>query len=103
MTGMLPSTKDSLLRRLATEQSAARVPSLIAGLVRDGELVWSGARGYVEGQAPDNDTQYRLGSITKSLVATLVLRLRDEGRVDLNDPLDKHVPGTSFGSSTIAQ
>jgi CubicO group peptidase (beta-lactamase class C family) len=103
MTGMLPSTNDCLLRRLATEQSAARVPSLVAGLVRDGELVWSGARGYVEGSSPDNDTQYRLGSITKSLVAALVLRLRDEGRLDLNDPLDKHVPGTSFGSSTIAQ
>ncbi|HET6499244.1 MAG TPA: serine hydrolase domain-containing protein [Amycolatopsis sp.] len=100
---MLPSTETALLRRLATEQSANRVPSLVAAVVRDGELVWSGARGRIDGETPDNDTQYRLGSITKTLVAALVLRLRDEGRLDLNDPLDKHVPGTSFGSTTLAQ
>lgn len=100
---MLPSTEFALLRRLATEQAAARVPSLVAAVVRDGDLLWSGARGFVDGAAPDDDTQYRLGSITKSLVAVLVMRLRDEGRLDLNDPLDKHLPGTGFGSSTIAQ
>lgn len=103
---MLPTTDLALLRRVATEQAANRAPSLVAAVVRDGELVWSGARGFVDGtggEQPDDDTQYRLGSITKSLVAALVLRLRDEGRLDLNDPLDKHVPGTAFGATTIAQ
>ena len=103
MSRMLPSTQSALLRRVATEQAVARVPSVVAGVVRDGDLVWSGARGAVEDSPPDTDTQYRLGSITKSLVAAVVMRLRDEGRLDLNDPLDKHVPGTGFGSSTIAQ
>ncbi|GHF43749.1 CubicO group peptidase (beta-lactamase class C family) [Amycolatopsis bartoniae] len=100
---MLVTTESALLRRLATEQAAARVPSIVAAVVRDGEVVWWGARGSVDGTPPDDDTQYRLGSITKSLVAVLVMRLRDEGRVDLNDPLEKHVPGTSFGSSTVGQ
>ncbi|GAA5151712.1 serine hydrolase domain-containing protein [Amycolatopsis dongchuanensis] len=100
---MLPSTEAALLRRIATEQAAARVPSLVAAVVRDGELLWSGARGFVDGAAPDDDTQYRLGSITKTFVAVLVMRLRDEGRLDLNDPLDKHVPGTGFGSTTVGQ
>ncbi|WP_236797009.1 serine hydrolase [Amycolatopsis sp. GM8] len=100
---MLPSTEFALFRRLATEQSAARVPSIVAAVVRDGELLWSGARGSAGDAAPDDDTQYRLGSITKTIVAVLVMRLRDEGRLDLNDPLDKHVPGTGFGSSTVAQ
>ena len=31
------------------------------------------------------------------------MRLRDEGMLDLNDSLDKHVAGTSFGHLTIAQ
>ncbi|GAB3493621.1 serine hydrolase domain-containing protein [Amycolatopsis cihanbeyliensis] len=100
---MLPSTEFALLRRIATEQSLGRAPSLVAGVVRDGELVWSGARGFVGDAAPDNDTQYRLGSITKSLVAALVMRLRDEGKLDLNDQVDKHLPGTSLGDRTIAQ
>jgi CubicO group peptidase (beta-lactamase class C family) len=103
---MLPTTDLALLRRVATEQATNRAPSLVAAVVRDGELVWSGARGFVDGiggEQPDDDTQYRLGSITKSLVAALVLRLRDEGGLDLNDPLDKHLPGTAFGATTIAQ
>ncbi|SFB62160.1 CubicO group peptidase, beta-lactamase class C family [Amycolatopsis marina] len=106
MTGMLPTTELALLRRLATEQAANRAPSLVAAVVRDGELVWSGARGFVDGtggEQPDADTQYRLGSITKSLVAALVLRLRDEGRLELNDPVERHLPGTAFGATTIAQ
>jgi len=103
MTGMLPSTEFALLRRLSLEQVNGRAPSMTAAIVRDGEVAWWAGRGTVNGTAPDDDTQYRLGSITKSIVAAVVLRLRDEGRLDLNDPLDKHVPGTSFGSSTIGQ
>jgi CubicO group peptidase (beta-lactamase class C family) len=103
MAPMLPATDLALFRRLATAQSSGRAPSLVAAVVREGELAWSGARGRVEGRPPGDDTQYRLGSITKSLVAAAVMRLREEGRLELGDPLDKHVPGTSFGSSTIAQ
>ncbi|WP_107657140.1 serine hydrolase domain-containing protein [Nocardia suismassiliense] len=100
---LLPSTERALLHRVAVEQAEYRVPSLIAAVVRDGELVWSGARGRVDGGQPTIDTQYRIGSITKSMVATMVLRLRDEGKLDLADPLTKHVPGAPLGDRTVAQ
>lgn len=100
---MLSNTERALLRRVATEQASNRAPSLIAGVVRDGALVWSGGRGYVDGQRPDTGTQYRLGSITKSMIAALTLRLRDEGRLDLDDRVDQHLSDTDVGSATIAQ
>src|SRR5262245_4245143 len=100
---MLPTTEQALLRRIAHEQADSRAPSLIAAVVRNGETLWSGARGRVDGARPTTDTQYRIGSITKTFVAVLVMRLRDEGKVDLNDPLDKHVPGTNLGHLTVAQ
>lgn len=50
---------------------------------------------------PDGDIQYRIGSITKTFVAVLVLRLRDEGRLALTDPLAEHLPGTVAGQATI--
>ncbi|MFC6085633.1 serine hydrolase domain-containing protein [Sphaerisporangium aureirubrum] len=103
MAAVLEGTARALLRRLAIEQAEARVPSLLATVLRDGEPVWSGARGQVEDAPPGPATQYRIGSITKTLVATTVMRLRDEGLVDLNDPLDKHLPGTAVGEVTIAQ
>ena len=102
-TSLLPSTRRALLRRLAVEQHDNRVPSLIAGLVRDGETIWVDSRGQVAGQPATTDTQYRIGSITKSLVAVLVMRLRDEGRIDLADPLDNYVPGTSIGKRNIGE
>ncbi|WP_214105451.1 serine hydrolase domain-containing protein [Acrocarpospora catenulata] len=100
---VLESTARALLHRLAVEQAEARVPSLVAALVRGGELVWFGARGRAGEGAPTAATRYRIGSITKSMVAVLVMRLRDEGLLDLLDPLDKHLPGTPVGEVSIAQ
>jgi CubicO group peptidase (beta-lactamase class C family) len=100
---MLPTTEFALLRRLAAEQAGSRAPSMVAAIVRGGGVRWSGMRGFVGDAAPTADTQYRIGSITKTFIAVLVMRLRDEGKLDLTDQLDKHVPGTSMGHVTIAQ
>jgi CubicO group peptidase (beta-lactamase class C family) len=100
---MLQTTEFALLRRVAVEQAERRAPSLVAAVVRGQDLLWAGARGSVDGAAPGVDTQYRIGSITKTFIAVLVMRLRDEGKLDLNDSLDKHLGGTSFGHLTVAQ
>ncbi|OLF17744.1 serine hydrolase domain-containing protein [Actinophytocola xanthii] len=100
---MLQTTEFALLRRVAVEQAERRAPSLVAAVVRGQDLLWTGARGSVDGAAPHVDTQYRIGSITKTFIAVLVMRLRDEGRLDLNDAVDKHLGGTSFGHLTVAQ
>ncbi|MGW5351106.1 serine hydrolase domain-containing protein [Streptomyces sp. NPDC004031] len=92
---MLPSTRRALLHRVAVGQRDGRAPSLVGAVVRDGALVWCGSRSMIEGHAPDGDTQYRIGSITKSFVAVLVMRLRDEGLLDLADPLARHLPETA--------
>ncbi|WP_199185609.1 serine hydrolase domain-containing protein [Streptomyces carminius] len=102
---LLPTTRRALLHRLATVQSGGRLPSVVGAVVRDGRTVWTGARGTLDGGdggdggygggaaagAPTADTQYRIGSITKTFVAVLVMRLRDEGLLDLADPLGAHL------------
>ena len=107
MSGIDPATARDLSHRLAVEQSECRLPSVAAGLVRGGELVWSDAVGTLDGRsggtAATVQTQYRIGSITKTFVAVEVLRMRDEGLLDLNDPLGRHCDDTSFGHVTIAQ
>jgi CubicO group peptidase (beta-lactamase class C family) len=82
-------------------QRDGRAPSVVAGVVRDGELVWSAPRGDVA--EPHTDVQYRLGSISKSVTAVAVMRLRDEGLLHLDDPLDRHLPGTPLGDRTVGQ
>ncbi|MFC5907763.1 serine hydrolase domain-containing protein [Streptacidiphilus monticola] len=90
---LLPETRRALLRRIAVAQAEGRVPGLVAGVLREGELVWQGARSCVPGHEPDADVQFRIGSITKTFVAVLVLRLRDEGLLTLADPVGSHLPG----------
>src|SRR3954464_7713913 len=98
---VLPSTARRLLARIARAQRDGRAPSLVAGVVRDGGLVWSAGRGAVP--EPHTDVQYRLGSISKTVTAVVVMRLRDEGRLRLDDPLEQHLPGTPLGDRTIGQ
>jgi len=98
---VLPTTARTLLARTARVQREGRAPSLVAGVVRDGGLVWSAGRGDVP--EPHTDVQYRLGSISKTLTAVVVMRLRDEGRLSLDDPLDRHLPGTPFGDRSLGQ
>ncbi|UYM24484.1 beta-lactamase family protein [Streptomyces albus] len=99
---LLPATRRALNHRLARAQSEARVPSLVAGVTRDGEVIWEGALSALEGVEADGDTQYRIGSISKTFTAVLVMRLRDEGLLELTDPLEEHLPGTDAGQATVA-
>jgi serine-type D-Ala-D-Ala carboxypeptidase/endopeptidase len=77
-------------------------PGLAYGVVRDGRLVHSGGRGrrwLAEGAAgsaagpvPDEKTVFRIASMTKSFTAAIVLLLRDEGALRLDDEITKYVP-----------
>ena len=102
-----PATSARLDHVLATAQRDGRLPSVAAGLVRGGQLVWSGAAGTVDGRADGHpagdDTQYRMGSITKTFVAVCVLRLRDAGRLELTDRFGTHVPGSALDEVSIEQ
>ena len=101
--GVRDHTAELLHARLAREQADGRLPSVVAGLVRDGELAWSAGRGRVDGAAPDADVQYRCGSITKTFVAVAVMRLRDEGRLALGDRVERFLPDSPIGALTVAE
>ena len=88
-----------LQERLARLQGRGRLPSVVAGVLADGSLTWVGGAGDVPG--PPDDTQYRIGSITKTLVAVAVMRCRDDGLLSLDDPIGRIVPETGYAASTV--
>ena len=100
-------TRSLMTHLLARTQREGRLPSVVAGVVRDGQLVWDGAAGSLDGRpgspSPDADTQYRMGSITKTFVAVGIMRLRDAGRLRLEDRVEDHLPGTPIGAVSIEQ
>src|SRR5690242_4066121 len=102
---LLPDTRRALLHRLATAQVEGRAPAIVAGVVRAGEPRWFASRGTADGDGTpaDEHVAFRIGSITKTFTAVLVLRLRDEGRLDLADPIGRHLPEARAGDVTVAQ
>ncbi|MFI5616016.1 serine hydrolase domain-containing protein [Streptomyces sp. NPDC051567] len=100
---LLPATRRALRHRIAVAQSQGRAPSVVAAVARGGRVLWEGARGSAEGRGPAGGVQYRIGSITKTFTAVLVLRLRDEGLLALGDPVEKHLQGTGVGEVTVGQ
>jgi CubicO group peptidase (beta-lactamase class C family) len=92
------------LDRLLQERQADRLPSVAAAVVRRGELAWSNAVGmadYDEEREATPDTQYRIGSITKTFTATAIMQLRDAGLLDLDDRLEQHLDEAPSGSPTL--
>jgi len=95
-----------LERRVREAQSQWRSPAVSAGIVRDGALVWSAHVGSARLDpvtAATDDTQYLIGSITKTFTAVLIMALRDAGRLSLDDRLGSYLPQTRHGAVTIRQ
>ena len=71
------------------------IPSLSIAVAVDGETVWSEAFGYahLENRTPASaQTQYRIGSLSKLLTAASMARLYEEGKLDLDVPIQTYVP-----------
>jgi CubicO group peptidase (beta-lactamase class C family) len=99
-----PDTAAALYAEVAAAQSEWKLPSINAGVLKDGVLVWTGSRGQIvdgQGLAPGPDVQYRIGSITKTMTAVLVMQCRDDGLLALDDAVGKHLPGVAFGDLSI--
>lgn len=91
---------------LDAERARRDLASVTAAVVSGGRTVWAGGTGTVDGRDGAEvtaDTQYRIGSITKTITAVEVMRLRDEGLLDLADRIGDHLPHLPFAHVTIAQ
>lgn len=88
---------DKLYQDYATKN---HFPSIAYGVVVGGQLVYSGATGI--GNIKDNRPAstrmlYRIASMSKSFTGMAIMKLRDEGKLGLGDPVSKHIP--EFGGS----
>src|SRR5688572_24788601 len=83
---------DSLFSAFAKEN---HVPGIAYGILIDGQLVHTGTSGLrdIANNAPvDSASVFRIASMTKSFTALAILKLRDEGKLALDDPAERYVP-----------
>lgn len=73
----------------------SNIPGIAYGIVVDNELVLSGATGTINLEVETAATPqsiFRIASMTKSFTAMAILKLRDEGKLSLSDPVSKYIP-----------
>jgi CubicO group peptidase (beta-lactamase class C family) len=88
----------ALDKALEQERATQGLPGVSVGIVIDGEMAYAKGFGVVDPTTkavPDADTVYRIGSISKSFTGLALLSLRDEGALDLDDPLARWIPQAS--------
>ncbi len=88
--------------RIPELMKAAKVPGLTIALIREGHQVWTGAYGYadLETRRPMTvDTPCRVESISKSVTAWGVMKLVEEGRIDLDEPVSTYLGSWSLPDS----
>jgi CubicO group peptidase (beta-lactamase class C family) len=100
-TGQDPAMNERMNQKLATVTSEST--SGIAILVsREGKILIKTAGGMadIEKKVPANaDTQFLIGSVTKQFTAMAVLRLAEQGKLSLQDPLEKYYPNMPNAAS----
>jgi CubicO group peptidase (beta-lactamase class C family) len=84
---------EPFLQKILREE---KIPGLAVGIVENGKLVYSRGFGVMElGDAAGpvtTETLFHMASVTKPFVATAVMQLVEQGKVDLDAPVTKYLP-----------
>ena len=99
-------TLDELRRRIADVMAKEHIPGLAIALVDEDGPIWVGglgARDRETGAPVDADTVFRVGSLSKSIVALAVMRLVDQGKLDLDRPLREILPDVEIDNPWEAE
>jgi D-alanyl-D-alanine carboxypeptidase len=86
-----------MLREHAEQRDAG-----VIGLVEADGVIWRGAAGRAEGERlAEAEDCFDIGSINKTLVSTVSLQLVEEGRLSLDDSVERWLPGEIKGGRRI--
>jgi D-alanyl-D-alanine carboxypeptidase len=93
-TGM-PYSKAVLLQAIMDSCTRQDLPGVAMAVYSDAEGWWAGASGYARLESKDSMTschsQY-LQSISKTFMAVVILKLHEEGKIELDAPVIKYLP-----------
>src|ERR1700676_4594204 len=90
-----PKTLEELKKAMADVVEKTHVPGAGGGLVSHGEVVWCGGIGKADiaaGREITCDTEFRVGSVSKSFVALALLKLEEEGKINLQARVEDLAP-----------
>jgi len=71
------------------------IPGYIYGIILDGKLIHYNSRGFSDLNKKNPITaqsMFRVASMSKSFIAMAILKLRDDGKLQLDDPIYTYIP-----------
>ncbi|MGI6005380.1 MAG: serine hydrolase domain-containing protein [Christensenellales bacterium] len=92
-------------QRVKTLMKRYRIPGASVALVEGGQIVWTKAYGYAEletGRPLTPDTPMRVQSIAKSVTAWGVMKLVEQGKIELDSPAARYMKNWTFPKSEFA-
>jgi D-alanyl-D-alanine carboxypeptidase len=95
-----PSVRASIDRIAGQVLEQTGVPSASVAIVQHGKIVYTHAYGKARLQPPTPATpsmRYSIGSISKQFTAAAILLLQEQGKLSLDDPVGKYIPGLTRG------
>jgi CubicO group peptidase (beta-lactamase class C family) len=93
--GMSSAKLDKVTEALQAHVDAGDIAGAVAGVVRDGKLVYLkavGKRDIASGAPMTTDALFRIYSMTRPVPSLGILMLQDEGKVNVHDPVQKYLP-----------
>ena len=100
-----PALRSQVDRIAAQVLEATGVPSASVAVVQHGKLVYAHAYGNARAASAASpavpatpEMRYSIGSISKQFTATAILLLQEQGKLSIDDPVGKYIPGLTRGN-----
>ena len=101
--GLSSERLERLTRAMEIGVEKGHFPGAVAAIARKGKIVYFetyGDQDWEAGVAMEKDAIFRLASMTKAITGVAVMILFEEGRLSLNDPIDRYIP--AFKDAQVA-
>jgi len=89
------SSYNEIDEKIIDEMDSKHIPGLSAAIVIDDEVVWQNSYGYAnieEDRYVDNDTLFKIASVSKTITATALMQLYEQNYFDLQDSINDYLP-----------
>ncbi|KAF6626194.1 serine hydrolase [Paenibacillus sp. EKM208P] len=97
---MNDGSTDNKIQRILEDSISSNVPGAMLGVLNQGQTTFfaAGKSNIKTESIMEPDNKFRIGSVTKIFTATAILQLVGEKKIDLNDSIEKWLPGLIHGN-----
>jgi len=94
-TGSFSTSGVTAFQAVLDEAVKEGLPGISATVMSADGRLWTGVAGTADGVHPvEARSQFGIASITKTVIAAEIMRLSEQGLLNLSDPISKHLPST---------